>query len=120
MTTSQGESERRVPEVDVREARRRAERGEAVIVDVREPEELAQVSVPGALHIPLGDLPERASELPRDRELLMLCRSGNRSGRATEYLLRSGFDRTANIAGGILAWVEQGLPVERGGGSERS
>lgn len=104
-----------VPEIDVREARRRVERGEGVIVDVREPEELAQAAVPGAIHIPLGHLPARLDDLPRDKQLLLFCRSGNRSSFATDYALRNGFPSAVNVAGGILAWSEAGLPTEGAG-----
>lgn len=101
-----------VPEIDVQEARRRAERGEGVIVDVREPEELAQASVPGAIHITLGQLGSRLNELPHDKQLLMFCRSGNRSSFATEYARNNGYPTAVNVAGGVLAWSEAGLSTE--------
>ena len=103
-----------VPEVTVQEANQRVEDDDAVIVDVREPYELAEIAVPGALHIRLGELPNRVQELPKDRELLFLCRSGNRSSYATDLAIRSGRESSANIAGGIIAWVEAGLPHKEG------
>lgn len=103
-----------VPEVTVQEASQRAEDGEALIVDVREAYEVAEVAVPDAVHIPLGDLPNRVRELPRDRELLFLCRSGNRSSYATDLAIRAGHESSANIAGGIIAWVEAGLSYRAG------
>lgn len=104
-----------VPEIEPREAWERSERGEAVIVDVRQPEELDQVSVESAVHIPLGDLPTALSQLPRDSEILVLCRSGNRSAYATEYLLQAGFPKVRNIVGGIIDWANAGLPYRWSG-----
>lgn len=76
-------------------------------IDVREDEEFASGSIPGAIHIPLGELPERLAELDRDKEYIMVCRSGARSGRATEFLEQEGFD-ARNMVGGMLAWEELG------------
>jgi rhodanese-related sulfurtransferase len=85
----------------------------ALAVDVREPAELEEDGrIDGALHIPLGSLSERAGELPRDRPLLMVCRSGVRSAMAADALQASGFE-AHNLDGGILAWERDGLPVER-------
>jgi rhodanese-related sulfurtransferase len=63
--------------------------------------------------IPLGQLAARQGELPRDRELIMVCRSGNRSGTAAAQLRRAGFAPVRNMAGGMIAWARAGLPVER-------
>jgi len=76
-----------------------------ILLDVREPEELAVSAIPGALNIPLGDLPNRASELDADAQIVVLCRSGVRSSQATSYLLARGFKNVRNIAGGINAWA---------------
>lgn len=103
-----------VPEIDPKRAWERAEQGEAVIVDVREPDEVAEVAVPGAIVIPLGQLPAEVDTIPADREVLFLCRSGNRSAYATDFYLSRGHERTANITGGILAWTEAKLPTTRG------
>ncbi|HET7037845.1 MAG TPA: rhodanese-like domain-containing protein [Thermomicrobiaceae bacterium] len=113
MIQAQGERPE-VPEISVQEAEQRARSGQAVIVDVREPEELEEASVPGALHIPLGQLAQRAGELPQDRELLLFCRSGNRSSFATAYLRQAGRNDAVNVAGGIIAWAEAGLPLRLG------
>lgn len=99
-----------VPEIDVRQAWEKAQNGNAVIVDVREPEEVAEIAVPGAIHIPLGQLAARVNEIPADGEVLFLCRSGNRSSYATEFYRQQGHERTANITGGILAWTAANLP----------
>ena len=86
--------------------------GGARLVDVREPEELRDDGrIPGADHVPLGTLPERAAELAGER-LVLICRSGSRSGMAADALRASGFE-AYNVDGGILAWERAGLPVER-------
>jgi len=74
----------------------------AFVLDVREPVELAVESVPGAVNIPLGQLRARLGELPRDREIHVLCRSGQRAYYATRILLQNGF-KARNISGGMLA-----------------
>jgi NADPH-dependent 2,4-dienoyl-CoA reductase/sulfur reductase-like enzyme/rhodanese-related sulfurtransferase len=77
-----------------------AEKG--FLLDVREPVELALEHVPGALNIPLGQLRARLGELPRDREILVICRSGQRAYSATRILLQKGF-KAKNLAGGMLS-----------------
>ncbi len=99
-------------DVDPRSAQALAAEG-ALVVDVREATELeTDGRLAGAHHIPLGELSERAGELPSDRPLVMLCRSGARSGLAADALRASGYE-AYNLAGGILAWERDGLPVER-------
>ncbi|MGA7670299.1 MAG: rhodanese-like domain-containing protein [Nitrolancea sp.] len=99
-----------VPSIDVREAWDQASKSSSYILDVREPEELEEISVPGAIHVPLGSLPTQASMLPDDRELHVICRSGVRSAFATKFLLDSGFSGTRNVRGGVIAWAESELP----------
>jgi len=103
-----------VPEVDI-DALAKAHADGAVVIDVREPQEYAEARVPGAVLIPLADVPERIDEIPEDRTVYVICGSGPRSARAVEYLNRQGYD-TVNVAGGTRAWVEAGHPVERGPG----
>jgi rhodanese-related sulfurtransferase len=73
-----------------------------LLLDVRNPPELAVESVPGALHIPLPQLRARLGELPRDREIQVFCRSGQRAYYATRILLQNGF-KVRNVAGGMLS-----------------
>lgn len=82
------------------------QRGEAIVLDVREPHELAISALPGpgVVHMPMQTVPARLAELPRDRPIAVLCRVGGRSAQVTAYLRRQGFDAT-NIAGGINAWA---------------
>jgi rhodanese-related sulfurtransferase/glyoxylase-like metal-dependent hydrolase (beta-lactamase superfamily II) len=84
-----------------------------LVVDVREPFEWDEVHAPQAVHVPLGDLPAHLGELDASRRIACLCRSGNRSGTATAWLLQQGFD-AVNVTGGMIAWLEQGLPVAHG------
>lgn len=101
-----------VPEVTPAEASARQERG-AVLVDVREDSEWQDGHVRGALHVPLDALPQRLGELDRNQEVITVCRSGNRSAFAADTLLKAGFPRVSSLAGGTVAWTEQGLPVSR-------
>lgn len=108
-----------LPSVDVREAATRSAEDapdRAVIVDVREADEVRAVRVEGATHIPMSGFVQRMAGLPKDRPLLVLCATGSRSAAVTGYLLRSGWTDVANIDGGITAWQRAGLPVSRGGG----
>jgi len=108
---------RTTPTVDVLEADRRrqeAEAGGPLLVDVREPVEFSELRAEGALLFPLSTFMARHAELPRDRPLLMICRTGARSAQATDFLLVQGWPDVANVAGGTLAWEAAGLPVRRG------
>ncbi|MDH4169593.1 MAG: rhodanese-like domain-containing protein [Acidimicrobiia bacterium] len=76
------------------------------LIDVREPTEVAAGTLPGAINIPLGELPQRLHELDRSRTVVLLCRSGGRSGKAAEFLVTEGFDDVVNLSGGMLAYAE--------------
>lgn len=80
------------------------------VLDVRQPEEFVTGRVPGAMLIPLGELPHRIADLPRDREIAVVCRSGARSGLATEQLVKAGL-QACNMPGGMMGWRG---PVEKG------
>ena len=109
-------SQREGAAIGVDEAKRRVDAGEALLVDVREPDEWRAGHVAGATHIPLGTVASRASALPKDREILVICRTGNRSAMAQDRLAQAGFTNVTNIEGGITAWMEQGYPVATGEG----
>ena len=104
-----------VPAVDVKQAAEMQD-GErnALIIDVREPNEYTQIRAVGAVLVPLGQLSGRIDELPRDRELLMMCRTGGRSQNATQFLQANGFENVTNVSGGIRAWHNAGLPTSSG------
>jgi rhodanese-related sulfurtransferase len=86
--------------------------GEAQLVDVREPDEREKGRIGAARHIPLDQLPARAEEIDPDRPVVFHCQGGNRSAMAAEAFRQSGYD-AYNLAGGLTAWEEQGLPVDR-------
>ncbi len=102
-----------VPEIDVAELAQRLEAG-VIVLDVRNPDEYDATHVPGVVLIPLGELVERVDEVPTAGTLPVICRSGSRSRQAAEWLRGHGID-AVNVAGGTLAWVDAGLPVETGG-----
>ena len=70
---------------------------------MREDDEVAEGIIPGAIHIPLGEVAERVDELDKSEPYILICRSGGRSGRATEFLEAQGYDAT-NMTGGMLEW----------------
>lgn len=95
------------------EAARGAREEGWLIVDVREPAELASDGrFPGARHVPMAAVGEEADSLPRDRPVVFACRTGARSGMVAEALRLAGWD-ARNLAGGIEAWEAAGLDVER-------
>jgi rhodanese-related sulfurtransferase len=85
-----------------------------LLVDVRERAEVAQVAfdVPDLVVLPLSEFEQRFAELPRDRELVMVCQSGPRSLKATYFLMYQGYTRVANMEGGINKWAIKGLPIK--------
>jgi len=115
MTTEQGRTGGSLPSVSVQEAAAAlADGSNARLIDVRETDEFVQLRVDGAALVQLGSLGERFTELPQDAPLLMLCRSGGRSGRATAFLLQQGFADVRNVEGGMIAWKNAGLPTRSG------
>jgi rhodanese-related sulfurtransferase len=84
---------------------------DVVLLDVREPDEWAAGHAPGALHMPMGEVPARLAELPRDRDVVLVCHGGGRSSRATAWLLDQGYS-CRNLSGGMVAYAAAGLPLE--------
>jgi len=94
-----------VREVTATETAARRERGEAfVLLDVREAWELEVASLPGIVHIPIGQIPMRLAELDPAADTVVICRSGGRSLQVANFLESRGFGTVANLTGGILAW----------------
>ncbi len=91
-----------VPSVDVAELSE-----EAVLLDVREDDEWVAGHIRGAVHVPMGQVPDRLDELPADQRLHVLCRSGGRSAKVTAYLNAAGRD-AVNVDGGMQAWAAAG------------
>ena len=94
-------------------AQRLNEDNPPLVVDVRMPEEYAQDGhIAGSRLLPLPVLLQRSSELPKDREMVFVCRSGSRSGIACEQLANLGFENTVNMVGGMIGWKQAGLPSQ--------
>ena len=83
------------------------------LLDVREPNEYAAGHIPGITLIPMGEVAARLSELPRDKEIIVTCRTGNRSSQVADLLREQGFTNVHNMTGGIVAWEEAGYAVEQ-------
>lgn len=88
---------------------------DAIVVDVREANEVASGMIRGAIHIPLAQLKERLGELDKykDKPIVMACRSGNRSAHAIGILRKNGFNDLYNLKGGVMAWQHASLPLTR-------
>lgn len=97
-------------EISVAQAAEKRTAG-AYILDVREPSEWEQGHIPEAALIPLGELESRLSEIPKDQEIVVVCRSGNRSATGRDILLQAGFNQVTSMAGGMNEWTGQGLPT---------
>ena len=93
--------------------KRRMDAGEnPFILDVREPNEYQINRIPGSTLIPLGELPRRLAELPRDREIVAQCKMGGRSAKAQDFLKSVGFTKVKNLRGGILEWIDKVDPTQ--------
>jgi len=96
-----------IPQITVKELKARRDAGEDIfLLDVREPYEFQIAQIGGKL-IPQNDVPQRLSEIPRNREIVVHCRSGARSQKIAEFLKQSGYNDVVNVAGGILAWADE-------------
>jgi rhodanese-related sulfurtransferase len=78
---------------------------DAYLLDVREPDEWAAGHAPGAHHLPMMEIPARMAEIPVDGDVVVVCRSGGRSGQVVSYLLGQGWDNLRNLDGGMQSWV---------------
>ena len=101
-----------VPEIGVEELERCLAAG-AMLIDVREPDEYAQVRVPGGILVPLQTVPDRLADVPTDGTFYVICAKGGRSWEAAEFLITEGHD-AVNVTGGTTAWVEADLPTDSG------
>ncbi len=82
------------------------------VLDVRTPGEFRRGHIPGAVLIPMQEVPRRLSDIPRDRKVVVVCASGARSAAVADFLDRRDYPWVANYEGGVFAWVRAGLPVE--------
>ena len=95
-------------EISVRRLHERRKQGdELVVLDVREPDELAAASLEEVVHIPMAEIPNRFGELPTDRDIAVLCHSGRRSELVVRFLRANGYPRALNITGGIDQWSRE-------------
>lgn len=100
-------------EISVSEASTMRDAG-AFILDVREPDEWVESHIPGATLIPLGELASRVDEVPQDQEVVVVCRSGNRSQQGRDILLAAGFENVTSMTGGVNQWKAAGLETVSG------
>ena len=116
---SEGRPVNRIEMIDPDELAERlgdgAANGSILVLDVRDADEFGRGHIPGSVHIPFGELPERSGELPRDSTIAAVCSGGKRSGLAASLLQREGFERVLHVAnGGVGTWERQGRPIEGG------
>lgn len=97
-----------IAEIEPSLLRQRLQAGERLqMIDVREDEEVAAGMIEGAKHIPLGQIPDRITEIENTGEIIFICRSGYRSERACEYLQQHGYNGCTNMVGGMLQWNQE-------------
>lgn len=84
---------------------------DAYLLDVREPDEWSAGHAPGAVHLPMMEIPVRLAEIPQEGDVVVVCRSGGRSGQVVAYLQQQGYDNVVNLDGGMLDWAAAGRPM---------
>ena len=102
-----------LPEVSLQDAAKLRDAG-AFVLDVREPSEWNEFHIPGSTLISLGQLQSRVSEIPKDKQVLVVCRSGNRSRTGRDILKQAGFANVTSMNGGLTEWRNSGLPTVSG------
>lgn len=103
-----------IPQVDAQEAKALLEQDDVILLDVREVPEWQQARIPGARHMPMMQVPERAlQELDKDATIVVQCHSGQRSDQVARWLAAQGYEDVMNLAGGIQGWAQAGYPIER-------
>jgi len=104
-----------VKEIEASELSALLEAGEDIgLYDVRTPAEIAAGIIPGTAAMPLTVLPMRMQEIPKDKKVILYCRTGARSAQACMYMGQQGFDNLYNLRGGIISWAQLGLKIESG------
>ncbi|MCA9968111.1 MAG: rhodanese-like domain-containing protein, partial [Anaerolineales bacterium] len=99
-------------DIDVQTVNAIKDRDDVFVIDVREQWEYDEGHIPNITLMPMGEIASRLSEIPTDKEVVVTCRSGNRSSQVATFLRDQGFTNVHNMEGGILAWQQAGLPVE--------
>ncbi len=111
--TGSGQSASRLPaEISSAQAYELYQQKTAFFVDVREQSEWDTFHIPDTTLIPLGELPNRLNEIPKDRQIVVVCRSGNRSASGRDILKQAGFTNVTSMAGGVTDWKTQGYPIQ--------
>ncbi len=105
-----------VPEISASEAKEKiGSKRSYLVLDVRQPNEYQSGHISGAKLVPLGELPNRMSQIARDKPIIVVCLSGSRSIHATRMLLDAGYE-VENMRGGMISWQASGYPVRKGNG----
>ena len=91
-------------DVSVDEALRLWQAKEAILIDVRTPAEYREGHIPGVVNIPLAEIEKRLGEIPKDKKVVLICRTGNRSAQGTKFLRGKGFENVFNSTGGMSTW----------------
>jgi rhodanese-related sulfurtransferase len=99
-------------EISVDEAYKLYQSKGAFFLDVREQSEWDSFHIPGTTLVPLGQLPQRLSEIPKDQSIVVVCRSGNRSASGRDILKQAGYTNVTSMAGGVTTWKTQSYPIE--------
>lgn len=102
-----------IPSMTAQEAEARRKEKGVLLIDVREPFEYEDGHIPGALLMPLGTVGTRWKELSEHAQVIVVCRSGNRSSHATRQLHELGVKQAVNLTGGMISWASARLPISR-------
>jgi len=101
-----------IKEIDAQQLAERMQQPDDILVlDIRSDMEVAQGCLPHAQHLPMHLIPLKIQDLPKDKEVILYCRSGSRSYHACSYLAQQGYNNAVNLRGGIIAWVRSGLEL---------
>ena len=109
-----GQSSGTPAEISVDEAYKLYNQADVFFLDVRETDEWDEYHAPNTTLIPLGELEARVNELPRDKQIVVICRSGNRSQQGRDILKAAGFTNVTSMAGGLKTWRDAGYPITTG------
>jgi hydroxyacylglutathione hydrolase len=104
----------KIAQIDTRDLAEALTHNGVTLLDVRSENEWDEGRIPGAIHVSLGYLTDRLSDVPREKPIVVHCRSGSRSAIGASLLRANGFDRVVNLTGGISEWAKAGLPVNVG------
>jgi len=103
-----------IKEIDADELKNRLDAGDDIeLLDIRSAAELAQGILPNSQHVPMHLIPLRINDFPKDKDIVLYCRSGARSHHACSYLVQQGIDNVINLRGGIISWARNGFEIAR-------